>query len=77
MKTHYNFKNTRNSGRLFKPMWEWNNFKIQSLRPVQEITELPQWHKELIFARHELLKNTHHSQLLDFDTAMDEIERDL
>lgn len=42
----------------------------------QESTSVPEWHKEIVRKRMELYKSDP-GQAIDFDAAMDDIEKDL
>lgn len=61
---------------VFIPIKEWNDLKTKFKDIDQEGLEVPEWHKEIVRKRMELYKNNP-GQAVDFDTAMDEIEKDL
>jgi hypothetical protein len=61
---------------VFIPIQEWNDLKSKFRDIEQEGSDVPEWHKEIVRRRMELFKNDP-SQALDFDTAMDDIEKDL
>ncbi|WP_114751131.1 addiction module protein [Pleomorphovibrio marinus] len=58
---------------VFIPIQEWNNIKSR----YKDIDlEIPDWHKEIIDQRIKDYKKNP-DQAVDFDQAMDEIEKDL
>lgn len=61
---------------VFIPIKEWNNLKAKFKDIKQEGEEVPEWHKEIVHKRMEFYKNDP-SQAIDFDSAMDDIEKDL
>lgn len=61
---------------VFIPIQEWNNLKSKLGDIDQASTDVPEWHKEIVRKRMELYKNDP-SQAMDFDTAMEDIEKDL
>jgi hypothetical protein len=61
---------------VFIPIKEWNDLKTKFKDIDQEGLEVPVWHKEIVRKRMELYKNNP-DQVLDFDTALDDIEKDL
>lgn len=61
---------------VFIPIKEWNNLKTKFKDIEQEDFEVPEWHKELVRKRMEGYKNNP-DQVMDFDAAMDDIEKDL
>jgi hypothetical protein len=61
---------------VFIPIEEWNSLKSKFRGIDQEEVNLPNWHKEIIRKRLELYKNAP-EQALDFDTALDDIEKNL
>jgi len=70
---------TDNNGQttgVFIPIQEWNNLKDKLQDIDQEGADVPKWHKEIVRKRMELYKNDP-DQAMDFDTAMDDIEKDL
>ncbi|MEM6830362.1 MAG: addiction module protein [Bacteroidota bacterium] len=58
---------------VFIPIQEWNSIKSRYKDIDQDI---PDWHKEIIDQRMESYKQNP-DQAVDFDLAMDEIEKDL
>jgi hypothetical protein len=61
---------------VFIPIKEWNDLKDKFRDIDQEGTDVPEWHKEIVRKRMEHYKNDP-GQAMDFDTAMDDIEKDL
>lgn len=61
---------------VFIPIQEWNDLKSKFRNIEQEGSNIPEWHKEIVRRRMELFKNDP-SQALDFDTAIDDIEKGL
>ncbi len=58
---------------VFIPIHEWNNIKSK----YQGIDhEIPEWHEDIIDQRTQDYKNNP-DQALDFDQAMDDIEKSL
>lgn len=61
---------------VFIPINEWNDLKNKYKEIEQEADSIPEWHKELVLKRLEdYQQNT--GSAVDFDTAMDEIEKEL
>ena len=58
---------------VFIPIQEWNSIKSRYKDIDQDI---PDWHKEIIDQRMKDYKQNP-DQAMDFDLAMDEIEKDL
>lgn len=58
---------------VFIPIQEWNDIKSRYKDIEQDI---PDWHKEIIDQRMKDYKENP-GQAVDFDLAMDEIEKDL
>lgn len=58
---------------VFIPIQEWNSIKSRYKDIDQDI---PEWHKEIIDQRMKDYKENP-DQAIDFDLAMDEIEKDL
>lgn len=58
---------------VFIPIQEWNTLKSRFQDIEQEI---PEWHKEILGQRMKDFKENP-DQVMDFDLAMDEIEKDL
>lgn len=61
---------------VFIPIKEWNDLKTKFKGIDQEGLEVPEWHKEIVRKRMELHK-LDPDQPLDFDAAVDDIEKDL
>ena len=61
---------------VFIPIKEWNDLKDKFQDIDQEGTDVPEWHKEIVRKRMELYKNDP-GQAMDFDAAMDDIEKGL
>jgi hypothetical protein len=61
---------------VFIPIEEWSSLKSKFQGIDQEEVSLPEWHKEIIRKRLELYKNNP-DQALDFDAALDDIEKNL
>ncbi|MCG8582765.1 MAG: addiction module protein [Bacteroidales bacterium] len=61
---------------VFIPINEWNNLKNKYKDIEHEEVGVPDWHKELVLKRLEDYKQNPGSAM-DFDTAMDDIEKDL
>ena len=61
---------------VFIPIQEWNRLKSKYKEIEREDFEVPEWHQEIVYERMEkYYKDT--GQALDFDVAMNEIEKDL
>lgn len=61
---------------VFIPIQEWNDIKTKLKDIEQQDVEVPEWHKKIARKRMELYKNNP-DQSIDFDAAMDEIEKGL
>jgi hypothetical protein len=61
---------------VFIPIQEWNDLKSKFRDIDQEGSNVPEWHKGIVRKRMELYKNDP-SQAVNFDEAMDDIEKDL
>lgn len=61
---------------VFIPINEWNNLKNKYKDIEQEEVSVPDWHKELVLKRLEEYKQKPCSAM-DFDAAMDDVEKDL
>lgn len=61
---------------VFIPINEWNDLKKKYKGIESELAEIPQWHKDVVRQR---LESYHQSpdSAMDFDSAMDEIEKEL
>jgi hypothetical protein len=61
---------------VFIPIKEWNILRKKYKGIEQEVDDIPQWHKDLV--RERLAKYEKNSgSALDFDSSMDEIEKEL
>ncbi len=58
------------------PIKEWNQLKSKYKGIEQEETEIPEWHKKIVRQRLEDYKQNPGSAI-DFDSAMDDIEKEL
>jgi len=61
---------------VFIPINEWNDLKSKYKDIEQEEVSVPEWHKDLVLKRLEDYKQNPDSAM-DFDSAMDDIEKDL
>ena len=61
---------------VFIPIKEWNDLKTRLKDFDQEGAEIPEWHKEIVRKRIELYKNNI-EEAIDFDAALDDIEKGL
>ncbi len=61
---------------VFIPIKEWNDLKTKFRDIDQENGEVPEWHKEIVRKRMELYKSNTHTAL-DFDAALDDVEKEL
>jgi hypothetical protein len=61
---------------VFIPINEWNDLKNKYKDIEQEEVSVPEWHKDLVLKRLEKYKKNPDSAL-DFDSAMDDIEKEL
>ncbi len=61
---------------VFIPIKEWNDLKSKFKDIEKEDADVPEWHKEIVRKRMELYKNNP-DQAMDFDSAMDGIEKSL
>lgn len=61
---------------VFIPIDEWNELKNQIKNISKTESEVPGWHTEIVHKRMELLKNNP-DQIANFDSAMDELEKEL
>lgn len=61
---------------VFIPIREWNDLLIKYKGIVQEDFDIPDWHKEIVLKRIEDFKQNP-NLMVDFDDAMNEIERKL
>jgi len=61
---------------VFIPINEWNDLKSKFKEIEQEDMDIPEWHKDLVRQRLDDYKKNPGSAL-DFDAAMDDIEKEL
>ncbi len=61
---------------VFIPIKEWNDLKNKYKNIEQEEITVPEWHKDLVLKRLEDYKQNPGSAM-DFDSAMDDIEKEL
>ena len=61
---------------VFIPINEWNDLKNKCKDIEKVIIDIPEWHKDLVRQRLDDYKKNPGSAL-DFDTAMDDIEKEL
>jgi hypothetical protein len=61
---------------VFIPINEWNELKNKYKDIEQEEISIPEWHKDLVLKRLEDYKKNPGSAM-DFDAAMDDIEKEL
>ncbi len=61
---------------VFIPINEWNDLKNKYKNIEQEDIDIPEWHKDLVLKRLEDYKQNFGSAM-DFDSAMDDIEKEL
>ena len=61
---------------VFIPINDWNKLKKKYKDIEEEEIEVPEWHKNLVLERLEDYKKNPDS-VIDFNTAMDDIEKDL
>ncbi len=61
---------------VFIPINEWNNLKNKYKLIEQEEVDIPYWHKDLVRQRLEDYSRNPDS-VMDFDSAMDDIEKEL
>jgi hypothetical protein len=61
---------------VFIPISEWNYLKNKYKNIEQEEISVPEWHKDLVLKRLEDYKQNPNSAM-DFDSAMEDIEKDL
>ena len=61
---------------VFIPINEWNDLKNKYKNIEQEEVNIPEWHKDLVRQRlNDYKKNP--DSTMDFDAAMDDIEKEL
>jgi hypothetical protein len=61
---------------VFIPINEWNDLQRRYKGIEQEYSDIPLWHKDLVRQRLDSYQKSPDSSM-DFDAAMDEIEKDL
>ncbi len=61
---------------VFIPIKEWNDLKNKYKDIEQEEITVPEWHKDLVLKRLEDYKQNPGSAM-NFDSAMDDIEKEL
>ncbi|GAO29180.1 addiction module protein [Geofilum rubicundum] len=61
---------------VFIPINEWNDLKNKYKNIEQEEINVPEWHKDLVLKRLKDYKQNPDSAM-DFDSAMDDIEKEL
>jgi hypothetical protein len=61
---------------VFIPINEWNDLKNKYKDIEQEEINVPEWHKDLVLKRLDDYRQNLVSEL-DFDSAMDDLEREL
>jgi hypothetical protein len=59
---------------VFIPIKEWNDLRSRLGEIGQPDIDIPEWHKEIVRKRMELY-NKDPNQAMDFDAAMDDIEK--
>lgn len=60
---------------VFIPINEWNDLKNKYKNIEQEEVNVPEWHKDLVLKRLDDYKKNPDSAM-DFDSAMDDIEKE-
>jgi guanylate kinase len=76
MNLQYISDNTGKTTGVFIPISEWNELKSKYKGIEQEQIDIPAWQMEEVRKRLEDYRNEP-EQALDFDTAMDDIEKGL
>lgn len=76
MSLQYISDNNGQTTGVFIPIQEWNNLKTKYRGLEAEELEIPNWHLKELDNRIEDYNNNP-SQALDFDQAMDDIDKDL
>lgn len=61
---------------VFIPINEWNDLKNKYKNIEREDIDIPEWHKDLVLKRLEDYKQNP-DFAMDFDSAMDDIEKEL
>jgi hypothetical protein len=76
MNLQYISDSTGRTTGVFIPINEWNDLKKKYKGIEQEEVDIPQWHKDLVRQRLEDYRKNPGSAI-DFDSAMDDIEKEL
>ncbi len=76
MKVQYISDSKGQTTGVFIPINEWNDLKNKYKNIEQEEISVPEWHKDLVLKRLEDYKQNPNSAM-DFDSAMDDIEKEL
>ena len=76
MNLQYIFDNTGKTTGVFIPISEWNELKSKYKGIDQEQIDIPAWQMEEVRKRLQDYRNEP-GQALDFDAAMEDIEKDL
>ena len=76
MNLQYISDNTGKTTGVFIPIVEWNRLKQKFKDIDQEETDVPVWHKAIVRERLARYKSQP-DQAMDFNSAMDDIEKDL
>lgn len=76
MKVQYISDSKGQTTGVFIPIKEWNELKNKYKEIEQEEITVPGWHKDLVLERLEDYKQNPGSAM-DFDSAMDDIEKEL
>ena len=76
MSLQYISDSTGKTTGVFIPINEWNDLKDKYKGIEQEEVDIPQWHKDLVRKRLEDYRKNPGSAM-DFDAAMDDIEKEL
>jgi hypothetical protein len=76
MNLQYISDSTGQTTGVFIPIKEWNNLKSKYKGIEQEDIDIPEWHKDLVEKRLADYKNNPGSAM-DFDSAIDDIEKEL
>ncbi|MCP4177063.1 MAG: addiction module protein [bacterium] len=76
MNLQYILDSTGKATGVFIPITEWNKLKEKFTDIEEELEFLPEWHKEIIDKRLTDYKNNS-EQVLDFDSIINEIEKEL
>ncbi len=61
---------------VFIPIEEWNDLKSKFKEIDKEDVNVPEWHKDIVRKRMELYYDNP-EQAIDFDAAIDNIEKEL